>query len=263
MAATDGQLGLIRPDWPAPAGVVALATTRRGGCSRGSWAGLNLAGHTGDDPGAVERNRRLLIEACGLPRAPCWLNQVHGTVVADADRARREPTADAAVASRPGTVLAVLTADCLPVALCAEDGSVVAVAHAGWRGLLDGVIEAVLGAIGQRGVAPGRLLAWLGPVIGPAAYEVGAEVRDAFVARDPGAGAMFAANAAGRWQCDLAGLARRRLELAGVRRVYGGTRCTYGERLDDGRPVFFSYRRDGCCGRQATLIWRRVGPGGA
>ena len=246
-------IGLIRPDWPAAAG--ALVTTRDGGASRGAYAGLNLGLRGGDDEAAVRENRRRL-EAL-LPSRPVWLRQVHGTRVADADAARaagEEPEADAAVARRPGTVCAVLAADCMPVLLADRAATVVGVAHAGWRGLCAGVLEATLDAM--RG-EPGELMAWLGPAIGPRVYEVGDEVREAFVARDPAADAAFRAVRRGHWLLDLYAVARQRLAARGVTRVYGGGLCTFS---DPAR--FFSYRRDGATGRVAALIWLASGSPG-
>jgi purine-nucleoside/S-methyl-5'-thioadenosine phosphorylase / adenosine deaminase len=236
----------IRPDWPAPAG--ALVTTRDGGASRGAYASLNLGLRSGDDETAVRDNRRR-IETL-LPARPVWLRQVHGTRVADADAARAgsaEPEADAAVARRPGTVCAVLVADCMPVLLADEAASVVGIAHAGWRGLCAGVLEATLEAMRAE---PGAVLAWLGPAIGPRVYEVGDEVREAFVARDPAASDAFRPARRGHWLLDLYAVARQRLAARGVTRVYGGGLCTYSD-----PKRFFSYRRDGATGRMAALIW--------
>ncbi len=247
-------IGLMRPDWPAAAG--ALATTREGGASGGAYASLNLGLLSGDDEAAVRENRRRL-EAL-LPSRPVWLRQVHGTRVADADAARaagEEPEADAAVARRPGTVCAVLVADCMPVLLADQAATVVGVAHAGWRGLCNGVLEATLDAMRAE---PGELMAWLGPAIGPQAYEVGDEVREAFVARDLAAAAAFRAVRRGHWMLDLYAVARQRLAARGVTRVHGGGLCTFS---DPAR--FFSYRRDGATGRMAALIWLAGGsPGG-
>ncbi|HUJ87315.1 MAG TPA: peptidoglycan editing factor PgeF [Burkholderiales bacterium] len=239
-------IGLLRPDWPAAAG--ALVTTRAGGVSGGAYASLNLGLRSGDDEAAVRENRRRL-EAL-LPSPPVWLRQVHGTRVADADAARSagaQPEADAAVARRPGTVCAVLAADCMPVLLADEAASVVAIAHAGWRGLCAGVLEATLDAMRAE---PGGVAAWLGPAIGPRAYEVGDEVRAAFLARDPAAEAAFRAARRGHWLLDLYALARQRLAARGVTRVYGGGLCTFSD-----PERFFSYRRDGATGRMAALIW--------
>jgi polyphenol oxidase len=231
------------PDWAAPANVKTLQTTRNGGVSRMPWASFNLGDHVGDDPAAVAANRRALREA--LPGEPLWLRQVHGIVAVDADRKPKTGEADAAFARRPGTVCVVMTADCLPVLLCDRRGSVVAAAHAGWRGLLDGVLESAVTAM-----APGELLAWLGPAIGPRCFEVGTEVRDAFVAGNPSASAAFVATGPDKWLCDIYLLARQRLEQLGVSAITGGGTCTYSE---SGR--YFSYRRDRTTGRMASLIW--------
>jgi hypothetical protein len=235
------------PDWPAPPGVRAWVTTRPGGASRGAYAALNLATHVGDDGAQVVTNRRWLVGALGLPSEPVWLNQVHGTAIAALDGGAVPAAADGAVTSRPGTVCAVLTADCLPVLLAARDGRRIGVAHAGWRGLAAGVLGAAVAALGT---APADVVAWLGPAIGPAAYEVGAEVRASF-ADSPAAAACLQPNDRGRWQADLYGLARLRLAAAGVHAVYGGGLCTF---TDPAR--FFSHRREAPCGRMATLIWR-------
>lgn len=242
----DGSDGFLIPDWPLPAGVQALCTTRRGGGSRGPWAAFNLGDHVGDDPAAVAANRARL--ARRLPEPPLWLRQVHGVGVADADHAAGVPEADAAVARRPGRVCAVLTADCLPVLFCDTAGQVVAAAHAGWRGLCSGVLEATVRAMA---VPPSTLLAWLGPAIGAAAFEVGGEVRSAFLARDPEAETAFVRGAGDRWLADLYALARLRLRAAGLVSVSGGGLCTVGD-----AERWFSYRRDGVTGRMATLIWR-------
>jgi hypothetical protein len=221
----------------------------------------------GDAPAAVAENRRCLAAAAGLPSEPVWLAQVHGVNVADLDALGPVDTlgpvgvsrgtaasgasqpADAAFTRQPGRVCAILTADCLPVLLAADSGDLVAAAHAGWRGLAGGVIEATVRAVG---VAPGRLLAWLGPAIGPRHFEVGVEVREALLQGDPGAEEAFLPNSKGRFMANLAALARRRLAYLGVDRIYGGGHCTFadGER-------YFSHRRDGVTGRQATLIWLR------
>jgi YfiH family protein len=237
--------GWIVPDWPAPPSVRALITTRAGGASRGAYAGLNLGMRSGDDVEDVARNRASLRQ--WLPAEPLWLRQVHGTAVVEADDTDGSPEADAAVARRPGRVCAALTADCLPVLLCDEEGTTVAAVHAGWRGLCSGVIEQTLQAMDRP---PAALLAYLGPAIGPAAYEVGVEVRQAFVAADPEAVAAFAPGKPGKFYADLYALARARLARSGVARVYGGGFCTYTE-----RERFYSYRRDGVTGRMASLIW--------
>ena len=236
-------------DWPAPPGVHVLSTVRGGsGVSQGRYAHFNLGDHVGDDPLAVAENRRRLLVEAKLPAEPAWLSQVHGTDVADLDAMGQSGPADAAIARRAGTVCAILTADCLPVVFAADSADAVAAAHAGWRGLAAGVLEAAVRALGTP---PGRLLAWLGPAIGPEHFEVGAEVRDAFLRSDPDASRAFRPNTDGRFMADLATLARRRLERLGVTRIYGGDQCTYAE-----GERYFSYRRDGTTGRQATLIWR-------
>lgn len=246
----------VRAGWPAPPGVHAFTTTRHGaGASRAPFDAFNLGNRQaadGDDPAVVGRNRAELVERFGLPAPPHWLRQVHGVDVlrfdAPADGGG-EPEADAAVASAPGVVLAVLSADCLPVLFCARDGGEVAAAHAGWRGLADGVLEATVAAMRTPAA---DLLAWLGPAAGPAHYEVGIEVYDAFVARDWASGAAFRCTRPDHWLVDLYALARRRLELAGMpaAQVHGGDLCTIG---DPGR--FYSHRRDRRTGRMASVIW--------
>jgi polyphenol oxidase len=237
----------LAPDWPVLSRVRAAFTLRAGGVSRAPFDSLNVARHVGDDPEAVGANRARIARLLALPAEPDWLEQVHGTAVADLDQALRVQRADAAVAHRAGRICAVQVADCLPVLLAAHNGSAVAAAHCGWRGLASGVLEAAVRALG---VAPGELCAWLGPAIGPAAFEVKGEVRAAFLAHDAQAAAAFTANARGRWQCDLFALARQRLAALGVRAVFGGGRCTYSD-----PERFFSFRRDGQCGRMAALIW--------
>jgi hypothetical protein len=220
---------------------------------------LNLGDHVGDAATAVAENRRRLAAAAALPAEPSWLRQVHGAAVADLDAAQRDPmaageaptTADAAVTRCRGRVCAILTADCLPVLLAAESGDLVGAAHAGWRGLAAGVIEATVAAMSRAGAVPPQgLMAWLGPAIGPQHFEVGAEVREALLGADPAAESSFAPNARGRFMADLEQLARRRLAAAGVDRIYGGGQCTYAD-----AARYFSHRRDGVTGRQAALIW--------
>ncbi|MCJ7556264.1 MAG: peptidoglycan editing factor PgeF [Gammaproteobacteria bacterium] len=241
------QAGFIVPDWPAPERVRALSTLRHGGVSEGSYKGLNLGAHVGDDAQAVAANRALLAQPPGPAAQPRWLEQVHGHVAIAADDWLPGIRADACVAMQPDQVCAVLTADCLPVLFCDEAGQCVAAAHAGWRGLLSGVLENTLMLMS----APSsRLLAWLGPAIGPMAFEVGDEVRAAFVGQTPDAEKFFAPNPAGRWQADLAGLARQRLNRLGLERIYGGGFCTASD-----PERFYSYRRDGQCGRMASMVW--------
>ena len=237
----------IRPEWPAPASIRALSTTRIGGVSRDSYTSLNLGQHVGDMPVAVLANRAKLQLSLGTAR-PSWLTQVHGTRVAILDGMPVREAADAAVATSPGEACVVMTADCLPVIFCDEAGTTVAAAHAGWRGLSAGVLEATVDAMA---VTPAKLMAWFGPAIGPRAYEVGDEVRDAFVQHSTRAAKAFSAGRApGKWWCDLYLLARQRLEALGMRSIHGGDFCTYTD-----RERFFSYRRDGECGRMATLVW--------
>jgi hypothetical protein len=240
----------IFPDWPAPPQVHAAIATRQGpGISAPPFDRFNLGLRNGDLADAVQTNRSALQQALALPAAPRWLRQVHGVSVAELGplSSPDEPQADAAVSRIRGTVLSILTADCLPVLFCADDGSEIAAAHAGWRGLAAGVLEATV----QQLQAPAaRLLAWLGPCIGATSYEVGDEVRDAFVACDAAAAACFDATRPGHWHCDLARLARQRLTAAGVTRIHGGGFDTYTD------PRFYSYRRDGArSGRFASLIW--------
>ena len=241
---------LIRPEWPAPSRVQAVATTRIGGVSSGPYASLNLGDHVGDEPAAVRRNRELLRAELALPSEPFWLQQVHGTTVVEAAGSGDRVTADASWTSTMGVVCAVLTADCLPVLFCNREGTHVAAAHAGWRGLAAGVLEATIAALEVEGAPPDSLLAWLGPAIGAASYEVGADVRDAFLRADPAAESAFRSSRPGHWWLDLYATARQRLHRAGVMTVTGGDHCTLAE-----PDRFFSHRRDGVTGRQATLIW--------
>jgi polyphenol oxidase len=242
---------LIRPDWPVPAGVRAAFTLRTGGVSQPPFDSCNIGAHVGDEPRAVEENRHRLRECLELPAEPAWLTQVHGSRVVDLESEEADGSlspADAAVTRTAGRVCAIQVADCMPVLFASADGGAIGAAHAGWRGLAGGVLEAVVGAMRTP---PEALFAWLGPAIGQGHFEVGEEVRAAFLAADPGAAAAFAANPRGRWQCDLHGLARRRLAVLGVNQIHGGAWCTYAE-----PQRFFSYRRDGRCGRMAALIWR-------
>jgi hypothetical protein len=219
-------------------------TTREGGVSGAPWTSLNLGDHVGDDSAHVMANRARLRQQ--LPAEPGWLKQVHSARVVELGReSNRE--ADASFTRDAGEVCAVLTADCLPVLFCDRAGSVVAAAHAGWRGLADGVLEATVAAMQ---VSPGEILAWMGAAIGPQAFEVGDDVRDAFVAQHAEAAAAFVPNAPGKWLADIYRLARIRLGHAGVQAVYGGGRCTFTE-----ADSFYSYRRDRVTGRMASLIW--------
>lgn len=243
------QTSWISADWAAAAGVIAGTTLRTGGVSKGTFASLNLGAYTDDDADAVHENRQRFENICGLPAAPRWLRQVHGsTVIIEPPPAGEIPEADAAITRKPGVVCAVLTADCLPVIFSSADGAELAAAHAGWRGLAGGVLEAAVRAMSTD---PADLLAWLGPAISQAAFEVGDEVREQFLTHDASAADCFMANERGRWQADLYGLARLRLASAGVDRVSGGKYCTFSE-----PERFFSYRRDGACGRMASFVFR-------
>lgn len=235
----------ITPDWPAPANVHALQTTRNGGTSLAAYSSFNLGIHVGDNPLLVNRNRMQL--ASFMPSEPVWLNQVHGITVADAGDAGCLPQADASVTTHPGAVCVVMTADCLPVLLCDDKGSVVGAAHAGWRGLCDGVIESTVRAM--KVPAP-SLMAWLGPAIGPAAFEVGEEVRTAFLSKQPQASTAFIVSKNGKWMADIYQLARMRLQALGIIQISGGNLCTYSD-----AEKFYSYRRDGVTGRMGTFIW--------
>lgn len=239
----------IVPDWPVPARVRALITTRGSGSvsdvGRGAYSGFNLGDHVGDDPASVARNRKTLRAL--LPDEPVWLRQVHGTRVVEAAPENRGAEADASIARVAGRVCAVLTADCLPVLLANDAGTVVAMAHAGWRGLAAGVIENVVGAMD---VAPKSLIAYLGPAIGAGAYEVGTDVFETFVTADAGARSAFAPMRPGKFLADLALLARRRLAQLGVGSVYGGIHCTHSDAVR-----YYSFRRDGATGRMASLVW--------
>jgi YfiH family protein len=250
------RLSLIAPVWRAPANVLALATTRRGGASPAPYDSLNLGDHVGDSAESVRANRLQLATALPDSAALSWLAQVHGVHVVEAAAGAEPPEADAQWSRTPGMACAVLTADCLPVLFCSAGGDVVAAAHAGWRGLQAGVLEATVAAMDT---APEEVLAWLGPAIGPAAFEVGTEVRDTFLgAAGPGLSSATAAcfrprpDSAGKWFADLYGLARVRLAALGVHRLSGGTWCTFS---DQGR--FFSHRRDGLTGRMASLVMLR------
>ncbi|ADU70340.1 purine nucleoside phosphorylase YfiH [Pantoea sp. At-9b] len=239
---------LIIPDWPAPAGVRACSTLRHGGVSLAPWHSLNLGNHVGDSENHVNLNRQRLVELAQLPAMPQWLNQVHGQEVVRLPHSKTIPDADAAITREAGVVCAVMTADCLPVLFCSYDGREVAAAHAGWRGLCQGVLEQTLA---QFHCPPDEIHAWLGPAIGPQAFEVGAEVRAAFMAQDVRADAAFSP-VGEKYFADIWLLARQRLQAAGVHSISGEQRCTWHENDD-----FFSFRRDRITGRMATLIWLR------
>jgi YfiH family protein len=245
---------VVAVDWPAPPGVRACYTTRRGGASVAPYDSFNLGSHVGDVNASVADNRERLLRLAALPAPPVWLEQVHGAEVVDLDReaagggTARRLVGDAAVTRRAGRACVVLTADCLPVLLADIDGSVVAAVHAGWRGLAAGVVARTVTCMG---VAPQRLVAWCGPRICASAYEVGDEVRQAFAQwAGPPAAPAFERNRRGRWQADLSLLASLQLQALGIRRIHRSSACTFHDQRD-----FFSHRRDGACGRTASLIW--------
>jgi polyphenol oxidase len=246
----QAQVQVIAPDWSVSSRVRAAFTLRCGGDSLSPYDSLNVGLSVGDDPNDVCENRRRIRRCLRLPAEPAWIKQVHGAAVRDLDSSRDESRtpADAVVTRQAGKVCVIQVADCLPVLLAAKDGSVIAAAHAGWRGLAAGVIQA---AVERMGVAAPAVAAWLGPAIGAEHFEVGDEVRAAFFVEDPSTQPFFSANARGRWQCDLVALARHVLGTLGITEISGGSWCTYA---DPAR--FFSYRRDRRCGRMAALIWR-------
>lgn len=234
----------IAPDWPAPAAIRAATTLRSGGVSDGAYDSLNLALHVGDRADSVQRNRSIATEMLALPAEPVWLEQVHGNRVVDAAGVESALQADASYTYQTGVVCAVMTADCLPLLLCSADGNGIAAVHAGWRGLLSGVIGNAVAAL------PADLLAWLGPAIGPDCFMVGDDVRDAFLGKSPAYACAFKPSSA-KWQADIYRLARIELAALGVNKVFGGAFCTVTE-----QQRFYSYRRDKETGRMATLIWK-------
>jgi YfiH family protein len=248
MSASGMDLAFLRPEWPARSGVRAAFTLRTGGVSEGPYESLNLGAHVGDRPEDVRTNRERVRTVLELPSEPAWLEQVHGTDVRELGRQTGSGSADAVIVREPGAVAVIQVADCLPVLFASVDGTRVAAAHAGWRGLAAGVLERT---VSRLALEPAKLLAWIGPGIGAGHFEVGAEVRAEFLTRDADAVQAFAPNSRGRWQCDLAMLAKQRLRKAGLTQIFGGHWCTY----EDGER-FFSFRRDGRCGRMAALIWR-------
>ena len=247
------ELELITPNWPAPDNIHAYSSTRISGESQGVYAGLNLAQHVGDESRVVEKNRRQLSAALDLPNEPFWLNQVHqatalnSSVQQNTVKSSIVPSADASFSLQPNCVCAVMTADCLPVLLCNSQGNKVSAVHAGWRGLAEGIIENAVAGLNER---PGRLMAWLGPAIGPQAFEVGEEVRHVFVEKFAQAEVAFTQNRPGHYLADIYQLAHLVLASVGVKAIYGGEYCTFND-----ANHFYSYRRDGTTGRQASLIW--------
>jgi len=242
----------VLPDWPAPHSVRACVSTRLGpGVSAAPFDRFNLGSRCGDAAEAVSANRAALVRALNLPTNPAWLHQVHGTDVVRimTDHEFGEPRADAAITRSRGAVLAILTADCLPILFASNDGAEIAAAHAGWRGLCAGIIEQTVAAMKS---SPTNIIVWLGPAIGPQVYEVGDEVREAFVACDPRATTAFVATRRGHWLCDLYALARQRLMQLNIARVYGGNLCAFSDNVR-----FYSHRRDQISGRMASLIWHQ------
>lgn len=237
----------IVPDWPAPANVRAVSTTRNDGVSKGVYASFNLGAHVGDDPRAVAENRLFLRSELNLAHEPRWLKQVHGGRVVNLTGSEVREPSDAAVAGSADEICAIMTADCLPVLLCDRAGKTIAAAHCGWRSLAANALENTIAAMR---VPPTEILAWLGPAIGPDVYQVGDDVHAALTTGQPEAHQAFEPRHAGKWLCDLYQIASQRLRRAGVTHIYGGGFCTYSD-----RERFFSYRRDGECGRMATLIW--------
>ena len=243
---SNNDLQIIIPDWPVSAAVKALTTTRLGGVSSGRYRSNNLATHVGDDIACVERNRNRLARSSQLPSEPVWLNQVHGTKILSLPNVSVE-AADASYTAYKGIVCAVLTADCLPVLLTNRQGTEIAAIHAGWRGLLNGILEK---SVARFQALPENMIAWLGPAISSQYFEVGDEVRTMFMEKDTQAQLAFHAAAADKWMADLYLLAKQRLANCGVAGVYGGDFCTFAD-----EQRFYSYRRDNVCGRMATLIW--------
>ena len=234
----------IIPNWPAPKNVKALQTNRHGGASLAPYHSLNLGSHVGDNPMHVAHNRQLLSQF--VPSEPVWLNQVHGINVVDAANTDCVPDADASFTTRKNVVCVTMTADCLPILVCDTAGTMVASIHAGWRSLCDGVVEATVAKLAAK---PADLMAWLGPAIGPNAFEVGAEVRAQFMAKDEKAELAFKQHN-DKYLADIYKIATQRLNNLGITQIYGGGECTF---TDEKR--FFSFRRDGATGRMATLIW--------
>ncbi len=239
---------VIRPDWPPSERIRALCTTRHDGNSTGAYEGLNLAQHVGDDNQSVNSNRQLLRQQLDLPGDPCWLNQTHSTdVTLLCGSHSYQVNADAAISRQPGMIAVVMTADCVPILFCNRDATEVAAIHAGWRGLVDGIIEKTLNNMRSDAV---QLLAWVGPAISQSRFEVGPELFELFVEKDEQAESRFKANRPGHWLCDLPGLVQDKLRQQGVSGVYLSGICSFE---DESR--FYSYRRNKVTGRMASMIW--------
>lgn len=242
--ATKQNFPIIKPDWPAPPQVKAFTTTRQSGFSVGAYASFNLGLHVDDDLQHVEQNRSLLLRACHLPSEPIWLNQTHSAIVVNAENVETS-SADAIYSFKPNLVCAILTADCLPILLCDKNAKCVAAIHAGWRGLAAGIIENTVAALN---IPAANIMAWLGPAISSVNYEVGAEVREQFLAHDKNAESAFTPNK--KWQADIYALAKLQLKKCNIQQIYGGDHCTYNQ-----SDLFYSYRRDKITGRMASIIW--------
>ncbi len=236
----------LEPTWPCPSNIHAATTLRTGGLSQSCFASFNLGSHVGDNGQHVNQNREYLKQQLELPNEPIWLNQVHGDTVLQADLVQGLLPADASFTAQPGIVCTVMTADCLPVLFCSSDGQKIAAAHAGWRGLLAGILSKTCQAM-----QPNDIIAWLGPAIGPERFEVGTEVFDAFVQKNAQFAMAFNQQDAKHYLANIYQLARIELASNGISHIYGGNFCTYSD-----SERFFSYRRDGQTGRMATLIWR-------
>lgn len=239
---------MITPQWPAPKNILALSTTREGGVSTGAYDSFNLAHHVGDDPAHVKKNRARLQSFLPFENTPCWLSQVHGCEVVQADKVIETTEADASVTTKRRTACVIMTADCLPILLTTKTGSGVAAIHGGWRSLAAGIIENTVRALS---CPPNEILAWLGPAISQAAFEVGPEVREIFLAKNPETQKAFQPNTNARWQANLHELARLTLQNLGIHDIYADPHCTH-----QNPTHFFSYRRDQQTGRMATLIAR-------
>jgi purine-nucleoside/S-methyl-5'-thioadenosine phosphorylase / adenosine deaminase len=238
---------LIIPNWPAPNNIKAVSTTRHSGFSLAPYAQLNLGSHVGDDPQLVDQNREYITQSANLPEEPRWLEQIHGTTIINSQHWQQDIKADAIFSLQVSHVCAVMTADCLPILLCNQQGNIVAAIHAGWRGLAAGIIEKIIQTFSCD---PSEIMVWLGPAIGPTQFEVGPEVYDLFVANDPTSSEAFKIKDPQHYLADIYLLARQRLQKNNVHKVFGGDFCTVSE-----KERFFSYRRDGITGRMASMIW--------
>jgi polyphenol oxidase len=236
----------LKPDWPAPANIHAATTLRIGGVSQGKYASFNLATHVGDNPEVVKQNRKVLKTLLSLPSEPVWLSQTHSNCAVGAIVKDLPEQADASYTNQAGVVCAVMTADCLPLLVCTDDGSEIAAIHAGWRGLVDGVIDNTIAALPNK-----KLMVWLGPAIGPEYFEVGSEVRNVYLSRSMEFSNAFKQKSQDKWLADIYQLARINLSMLSIDKVYGGNFCTFSD-----TERFYSYRRDKDTGRMATLIWR-------